>query len=109
MEEEKPLVKLADKAKKIRLRFSELLAKTNQEHPRSQDVKALSDLGAAQRQKERHSADRLRHKLRHKLKEHEQSRFWAGLTVSHKQRRAVKRILVCNTQRQYKAGQRARV
>jgi len=44
MEEEKPLVKLADKAKKIRLRFSELLAKTNQEHPRSQDVKALSDL-----------------------------------------------------------------
>ncbi|MCA1607124.1 MAG: hypothetical protein LC775_17015 [Acidobacteria bacterium] len=44
MEEEKPLVKLADKAKKIRLRFSELIAKTNQEHPRSQDVKALSDL-----------------------------------------------------------------
>jgi hypothetical protein len=34
----------SEKIEKVRAKFSALLAKTNKEHPRPQDVKALSDL-----------------------------------------------------------------
>lgn len=40
----KPLVKQTKEAEHIRARFSDLLEKTNKDHPRPADIKALSDL-----------------------------------------------------------------